>query len=442
MGGGGVTARPALAVPRVVVHLGDCLEVMRALPDNSLEAVVCDPPYGLSREPDIAEVLRHWLAGDDYEHGGSGFMGREWDSFVPGPAYWSEALRVVKPGGHLIAFAGQRTLDLMGIALRMGGWQVRDLLGWTYFSGFPKSLDVSKALDREAGAEREPDIYTGPNGKNAVYGSNMGGGVTLARGTPSTPAAIRWQGFGTAIKPAIEPAILCRKPITEGSIARNVLRWGTGALNIDGCRFAHGDPAWAGPQEEPDTARTPSVVGDTPAGMGRGLAMGGRGHSDGRFPANLYACPKASRSERERGCDGLPATRSHDVTGRDEGSAGARHARSGMTRAGEIRNVHPTVKPVRLLRWLCRLVTPPGGTVLDPFAGSGSCGVAAALEGLGYVGAEVEPDYHRIAEARIAHALRWPSSWGDTAPGGEGKVDDDAERAAAAGQVGLFGAAK
>src|SRR5690606_37681538 len=179
------------------LYEGDCLDVMRQLPDNSVDAVVTDPPYGLSREPDIEEVLRHWLAGDDYEHRGGGFMGETWDSFVPGPAVWREVHRVLNPGGHILCFAGTRTVDLMGISLRLGGFEIRDCLQWLYGSGFPKSLDVSKAIDKMAGAEREVLDRIRRSGRS---GGILGKPVEIVREVtvPATPEAKQWEGWGTA----------------------------------------------------------------------------------------------------------------------------------------------------------------------------------------------------------------------------------------------------
>lgn len=386
------------------LHRGDCLDMLRAMPAESVDAVVCDPPYGL------------------------GFMGKAWDALPPG-VEWAEAcLRVLKPGGHLVAFGGTRTVHRLTCAVEDAGFEVRDSIGWVYFSGFPKSLDVSKALDKAAGAEREVVGTTarnvGPAGTRRVAG--LAGSSTFRENpdnpgnlltAPATPDAVRWSGWGTAVKPAIEPAILARKPL-DGTVAANVIRWATGALNIDGCRFAYGDPAWVGPQDKSDTSRAPSLVATTPAGFGVGLAMGGRGHDSGRFPANLYYCPKASRSERERGCDDLPSVTGAEAVDRVEGSAGTQNPRAGAGRtAKQVRNAHPTVKPVRLMRWLCRLVTPPGGLVVDPFAGSGTTGIAALLEGFQFVGAEMTPEYADIAEARIAHAATHPERWATTAPG-------------------------
>ena len=431
------------------LHRGDCLDMLAELDDASVDACVCDPPYGLGKPPPIEQVLAAWLAGERVEVKGGGFMGAEWDAFVPGPRYWREVARVLKPGGHAVVFAGQRTIDVMGIALRLAALEVRDLLGWQYWSGFPKSLDVSKAIDRAAGAEREvvgsklglPGYAEGSTTGRMLPTTETGGGRGYLDITaPATPDAKRWEGWGTALKPCIEPALLVRKPLS-GTVAGNVLAYGTGALNIDGCRYAFGDPAWPGPQDGPqlqhDAARGyHGGAGD--AGFARMVPA-----TVGRWPANVYACPKASTAERERGCDGLPLWSAGELVQREEGSAGMDNPRAGAGRTSSgRRNSHPTVKPVRLLRWLVRLVTPPQGTVIDPFAGSGSCGVAATLEGVEYIGAELGERYQPIAEARIAHAVAHPEQWLDTRPGPK-VTEDEQERAdiEAAGQGDLFGGA-
>lgn len=205
-----------------VVILGDCLDVLRELPDNSIDSVVTDPPYGLSKEPDIEEVLTKWMAGEDYEHRGGGFMGKTWDSFVPGPAIWREVYRVLKPGGHALVFAGTRTQDLMTISLRLAGFEIRDCIAYLYFSGFPKSLDVSKAFDKRAGAEREVVGYR--NYTNQDIRGNAYNDTERTKGrkrlpatitAPATPLAKKWNGWGTALKPSHEPIIYARKPFNS-----------------------------------------------------------------------------------------------------------------------------------------------------------------------------------------------------------------------------------
>lgn len=234
-----------------IVH-ADCLDALREMADSSVDAIVTDPPYGLSKQPDMAEVLRHWLAGDDYEHTGGGFMGKAWDSFVPGPTVWRECLRVLKPGGHALVFAGTRTVDLMGVSLRLAGFEIRDQINWVTGSGFPKSLDVGKAIDKAAGAERVGDrSLVSANGRSVwssgtmrceSCGRSLGsqpGNCRCQPAAPATPEAARWDGWGTALKPSHEPVIVARRPL-DGTVAANVLAWGTGAINVDGCRVPTG----------------------------------------------------------------------------------------------------------------------------------------------------------------------------------------------------------
>lgn len=405
------------------LHLGDCLDILRTMPDNSVDAVVTDPPYGLS------------------------FMGKRWDYDVPSQDIWSECLRVLKPGGHLLAFAGTRTQHRMAVRIEDAGFEIRDMIAWVYGSGFPKSLDVSKAIDKMAGVEREVvghEVNWGNSradqGK-AAYGDYAGGWNITA---PATPAAKQWHGWGTALKPALEPITVARKPLI-GTVAENVLTWGTGGVNVDGCRVGTSD----------DCARKPSFVHDTAAGFGKGAEMGGRGHDAGRWPANLihdgsdevvglfpeskstggatpaksspncygkwnsgklganagglgdsgsaarfFYCAKASKRDRDEGCEGMEAKRESDRI-KDDGVGGD----NPRNRSNNLRtNHHPTVKPTDLMRYLCRLVTPPDGTVLDPFMGSGSTGKAAVLEGFNFIGIEREAEYLEIARARITHA--------------------------------------
>jgi len=410
------------------IRHGDCLEVLRSMPDGSVDAIVTDPPYGLS------------------------FMGKRWDYDVPSVEIWRECLRVLKPGGHLLAFAGTRTQHRMAVRIEDAGFEIRDMIAWVYGSGFPKSLDVSKAIDKAAGAER---VVIGSRIKGGIGSSQTfaqdawtqanRGPIELDITAPATDAASQWQGWGTALKPALEPITVARKPLV-GTVAENVLQHGTGALNVDGCRVG----------TEDDCARKPSLVHDTAAGFGKGAAMGGRGHDAGRWPANLihdgsdevvacfpanagasapvkgtevsrasvgrvtgerdrvpgafhadsgsaarfFYCAKASKADRDEGLEGFETRNNMRVNGPRENES-AKHA---TLRA----NHHPTVKPTDLMRYLCRLVTPPGGVVLDPFTGSGSTGKAAVLEGFRFIGIERDPQYIEIARARVAAVRREP----------------------------------
>lgn len=336
------------------ITCGNCLEVLLGIPDCSIDAVVTDPPYGLS------------------------FMGKEWDHSVPSAAVWREALRVLKPGGHLLAFAGTRTQHRMACNIEDAGFEIRDMLAWVYGSGFPKSLDVSKAIDKAAGADREVVGVAGRSGSaRSCMAGDFAGGNYMAT-TPATEAAKKWQGWGTALKPALEPITLARKPLA-GTVAANVLEHGTGAINVDGCRVAANG----------EKTGSNGAVGLTPERGWNGNSLHRsvnreQSTTQGRWPANLihddseevadllgeakrfFYCPKASRKERGEG------------------------------------NNHPTVKPVELMRYLVRLVTPPGGLVLDPFCGSGTTGIACKLEGFAFHGIELNPEYAELSKKRIS----------------------------------------
>lgn len=435
-----------------LVH-GECLEILRKLPADKFEACVTDPPYGLGEPPPMQDVLRAWLAGEVYQPKGRGFMGKAWDAFVPGPAVWREVFRVLKPGAHLLTFGGSRTYDLIGVALRLAGFEVRDTLSWMYGTGFPKSLNVSKAIDDAAGAEREvigrrkrdggPAGMTEEKGWNAGPMANDDGTVVVT--TPATDAARRWEGWGTALKPAWEPVILARKPLA-GTVAQNVQAHGTGALNIDGCRIGEENTqrtqvgttqVWEGgafsgartngslagrwPANvlldehtaellDAQTGESKSGVQRRPFGRGgiwstqKGEAPAGPQYGDSGGASRFFYVAKASRAERDAGCEALPVRSAGEATDREDGADGLSSPRSGAGRTGGARNIHPTVKPLALMRWLVRLVTPPGGCVLDPFAGSASTGVAALQEGALFVGIERETEYVPIALARLEHA--------------------------------------
>jgi site-specific DNA-methyltransferase (adenine-specific) len=359
--------------------------MMATLPDASVDAVVCDPPYEL------------------------GFMGKAWDA--SGIAYdvevWRQAFRVLKPGGHLLAFSGSRTYHRMTCAIEDAGFDIRDQIMWVYGSGFPKSLDVSKAIDRAAGAEREVVGNTGRNPHRLVKFKEQDGGRRAPTNeditVPATDAARQWSGWGTALKPAHEPICMARKPLV-GTVAANVLAHGTGAINVDGCRIATDDPTsrtfkpseYEGPSGYRTVRTQETTTGGSPLGRwpanfihdGSDEATVGLGEA-----ARFFYTAKASREDREEGCDDRELVRRTD--GRETESDSPR------LRTTERRNPHPTVKPTELMRYLCRLVTPPGGTVLDPFTGSGSTGRGAVLEGFNFIGCELSPEYAEIARARI-----------------------------------------
>jgi len=403
------------------IHHGDCREVMATLDAESVDAIVSDPPYGLS------------------------FMGKGWDHGVPGVEFWTEALRVAKPGAHLLAFGGTRTYHRLACAIEDAGWEIRDCVMWCFGSGFPKSHDVSKAIDKAAGAEREV-VSANPNHRPhsgaiaaAEWFQDRSSGLITA---PATDAARQWSGWGTALKPAWEPIIVARKPLV-GTVAENVLTHGTGAINVDGCRVGtDGGTAKGNPPKDESKGiyghgingacdildigkgRWPAnlihdgseeVVGLFPSPHGAGEArkairqcspsgqlwqMSGDGHrfGDSGSAARFFYCAKASKADRDEGCEGI----AERLTMRYGEKAQGPLPQQTPSKPVPQRNHHPTVKPTALMRYLCRLVTPPGGIVLDPFTGSGSTGKGAILEGFRFIGIEREAEYVEIAKARIA----------------------------------------
>jgi DNA modification methylase len=386
--------------------IGDCIEQMRTLEAESVDAIVTDPPYGLE------------------------FMGKEWDGFgTPlGFQTWSEqwareALRVLKPGGHLLAFGGTRMYHRLAAGIEDAGFEIRDTLMWLYGSGFPKSLDVSKAIDKAAGAEREVvgERTFGKTSTGQASGWNTNAVAATGRQditAPSTQAAKRWQGWGTALKPAVEPIVLARKPLI-GTVAENVLTHGTGALNIDASRI--GTDGGTYKASKPDGSSN-GIYGE---GINGKVDIGAL--NAGRWPANILLDEEAAAMLDEQSGDRptgevKPYTRDSDnrvysgVWGNDvkferEASSGgasrffyvAKASRSERN-AGLERNIHPTVKPVALMKYLIRLVVPKGGVVLDPFLGSGTTAVAAIEEGVAWIGCEREPEYVEIIKARVAAA--------------------------------------
>lgn len=427
----------------VDLHLGDCLDVLRGMPDASVDSIVTDPPYGLS------------------------FMGKKWDYDVPSTEIWEECLRVLKPGGYLLAFAGTRTQHRMAVRIEDAGFEIRDMIAWVYGSGFPKSHDVSKGIDKAAGAERAI-ISEGNPVKRMIPGADQdatgswikdnGRTFTPTETAPATDAARQWEGWGTALKPALEPITVARKPLI-GTVAQNVLAHGTGAINIDGCRVATSDSlgggmvsmgrpkaseGWDRPwmhdpevtgrkkvesaakvaaaellgrwpanlihdgSDEvvalfPDTGKSTggrigkkadSTVGIVPVGS---YSKGDPGFGDSGSAARFFYCAKASKTDRDVGMEAFEQRKYVQFQTANGTSGKASSLSEGRETA--YRNHHPTVKPTALMRYLCRLVTQPGGIVLDPFMGSGSTGRGAVLEGFSFVGIEREADFVEIARA-------------------------------------------
>lgn len=386
---------------------GDCREVLAGMAAGSIDACVTDPPYEL------------------------GFMGKKWDAtgVAFDPDTWAEVWRVLKPGGHLLAFGGTRTHHRMVCAIEDAGFEIRDEIQWLYGSGFPKSLDVSKAIDKAAGVEREVIGFDAtrarPNRTGRVMGeveydrSDNGATVTA----PATDAARQWEGWGTALKPGHEPVCVARKPLI-GTVAANVQEHGTGALNIDGCRIGESGARNNGRRDQAAYDASMQKFGDFGAtsrvdyGKGRwpanvildeeaaeqlDLMTGDLGKSSGGRTVNI-----SKTSSIYGGGKGLGQDLDADSVRGDPGfgdSGGASRffycAKPSKAERGE-GNTHPTVKPIALLRYLVRLVTPPGGIVLDPFAGSGTTLIACRDEGFRCTGIELNPEYIKIAERRLA----------------------------------------
>jgi DNA modification methylase len=371
------------------IREGDCLSVMAAMPDASVDSIVSDPPYGLA------------------------FMGKQWDHGVPGVPFWAEALRVAKPGAYLVAFGGTRTYHRLTCAIEDAGWEIRDCLSWLYGSGFPKSHDVSKAIEANILTGRSDSQVTG-DGRSRLPGQHFKefrrANAPKADFTPTTDLAREWQGWGTALKPAWEPIILARKPLI-GTVAANVAQYGTGGINVDGCRIATDENLNGGAYAKDATARHDGTenwrykrgeVGDFEQPSGRWPAnVVLDEEAAGMFPeSRFFYTAKASRKEREAGLEGMPEREAPKQGGAPIGREASIELRGGNIRMS---NHHPTVKPIALMRWLCRLVTPPNGLVLDPFTGSGTTGCAAVLEGFRFVGIEREAEYVEIARKRVAH---------------------------------------
>ena len=408
-----------MPIPEFRLLKGDCLKTLQQLEDNSIDAVLCDPPYHLQSivKRFSADDAKEAQYGKDglFQRASKGFMGKSWDGgdIAFRTDVWRECYRVLKPGGHLVAFGGTRTIHRITCAIEDSGFEIRDQLNWLYFSGFPKSRNISLDLDK---AEGKAETLTGGYCYGTVDKIRRPKLENASNGAPkhfaTSADAKEWEGWGTALKPAAEPACLARKPIEKGlTVAENVVKWGTGGLNIDKSRFAYGDPCWVGPQEVV-TQTAPFI-----SGLENHRNTGGKFQKNtsaiiqnnpspyGRWPANIYQCPKPSRAEKEEGLEHLTSITGAEAVGRKEGSAGVNNPRAGAGRtAAEIKNTHPTVKPIGLFSWLANLICRPGGTILDPFVGSGTTAVAGILEGFDVIGCELTPEYWPIIEGRVTWA--------------------------------------
>lgn len=427
--------------------LGDNITSLRKLPDNSIDSVVTDPPYGLS------------------------FMNKKWDYDVPSVEFWKEVYRVLKPGGHILSFGGTRTYHRMVVNIEDAGFEIRDQIMWLYGSGFPKSHNIGKAVDKIEGNEREV-VGESKRGMSATAmkpdkgwnANSMGPEITLTKG--SSP----YEGWGTALKPANEPICVARKPLSEKSVAENVLKWGTGGINIEGCRvgtepISHGTSKAdirGGSLDASISSTRPRLQVEEVITEGRfpaniildeiaaelldeqtGYLKSGevkphhkknktangyqgscygkfqntdttlKGYGDGGGASRFFYIPKVSKKERNMGLDGFEEKESQqkghglDRICMNEG-CGVSMLKPELCKCDEPdwrpkpkRNSHPTVKPVQLMAYLCRLITPPNGIVLDPYMGSGSTGITALLEGFRFCGMEMDADYFKIAETRI-----------------------------------------
>lgn len=427
-----------------IVISGNNIDTLKKYPDNYFDSVVTDPPYGLGKEPNAEEMLRAWIDTGYLEVSGSGFMGKEWDAFVPQPLFWKEIFRVLKYGGHIVSFFGTRTYDWGCMAIRLAGFEIRDCIQWVYGSGFPKSHNVGKSVDKIQKENSE------------------------------------WEGWGSALKPANEPIVLARKPLEKGlSIAQNVLKWRTGAINIDASRIGNelikgqkegqgfnnvkgfgvntkiGDESAKEYISEDSNGRFPAnfIMTHHPDCKCIGIKKVGSGKEGGyNYEGNVYNVegfvpnnsPTANSNYGQEiiedwNChDDCPIKILDEQSGIDSGGAsrffyiakankwernfGLDEFEQKQTTGGGIgnyledinsasgkygsekapnKNIHPTVKPIKLMQYLVRLITPPNGIVLDPFAGSGTTGIACKIDGYNFVGLELSEEYSAIARQRI-----------------------------------------
>ena len=498
---------------------GNNIELLKQYPDNYFDAIVTDPPYGLGKEPNAEDLMKDWIEKGYHEVTGKGFMGKEWDAFVPQPIFWKEIFRVLKHGGHVVAFYGTRTYDWGVMAMRFAGFEVRDCIQWIYGSGFPKSYNVAKGMEAKLlfddGSGRSQKLLKGERVDAGMFlhKTNYEQGVeskdysVLSRDKVidvdfQTEEAKKWNGWGSALKPANEPIVLARKPLEKGlSIAENVLKWGTGGINIDGCRvsginmtkggckfnsafFESGESNFTkdfdeskgrfpanlilthhpececkgvkkvkaikggnsgtisnnvygkfngeknnngtgyGDENGEETIEDwnchpdcPIKIMDEQSGVlksgdmngeyygfgkhgiyGKGGKTKGVSYGDKGGASRFFYCAKASKSERNKGLEGFEEK---IIEGRDKGQD--ERSVAYKPRPSVMKNIHPTVKPIALMRYLVRMITPPNGIVLDPFCGSGTTGIACKLEGVDFVGMEQDTEYTKIAEARITN---------------------------------------
>lgn len=477
-----------------IVISGNNIETLKNYPDNYFDSIVTDPPYGLGKEPNAEEMLRAWVDTGYLEVSGSGFMGKDWDSFVPQPIFWKEIFRVLKHGGHVVSFFGTRTYDWGCMAIRLGGFEIRDCIQWVYGSGFPKSHNIGKAVDKIQGNEREVIGTSKANGIKAITKSRVEQGYrknltiantrderTLDKGNSD------WEGWGSAIKPANEPIVLARKPLEKGlSIAQNVLKWGTGGINIDVSRIGNENRSYKGMSanipsgsgvfrddnwipkdiEIEVNGRFPSnfimshhpdckceyfkyngeeeinedwnchddcpikILDEQSGELKSGKMTANHNRTTNGSPNGIYGkfdvnhplaetygdkggasrffyVAKASQWERNYGLDEFEEKQTIGGGGltAETRSDGSLETSSAGGKFGSIKakrqNIHPTVKPIKLMQYLIRLVTPPNGIVLDPFAGSGTTGIACKIYGFEFVGLELSEEYTEIANSRI-----------------------------------------
>lgn len=372
------------------ILLGDCLNRLKEIKDCSIDSIITDPPYGL------------------------GFMGKKWDYDVPSVEIWKECLRVLKPGGHLLSFGGTRTYHRLVVNIEDAGFEIRDCIQWLYGSGFPKSTNVALRIDKESG-----EIGNRGKGFNtAGQGISLNQNKELRSDHPDymppeykTEAAKQWQGWGTALKPANEPICVARKPLEKGlTVAENVLKWGCGAINIDASRIGQREK-----QRFTGRKRVSANAGYSQDYVNQNFYNGSDVPlPEGRWPANIifdeitgcaewsrfFYIAKASKSERNKGLEGMPLVESGI-----KNDSGRGFSESDPHKKILNQNFHPTVKPIKLMEYLIKLVTPPNGTVLDPFMGSGSTGVAAKNLKYKFTGCEMNPEYFEIAKKRIEYAV-------------------------------------